>query len=69
MSQNVNVDKLIDAAIGQVPEEFQESLRNWIHRARKSEITKLSEELLEESDTAWQAFQSAAREVERRLQE
>ena len=65
----MDIDKLIEERVQVVPEEFRDDLRDWLCRARKGELSELSQEMLRKAQELWRAFDNAVREVETKLQQ
>jgi len=64
-----NHNRLIEEALGHVPNELQQELRNWISRARKGEVSELDRDMLRIAEKGWRAFDEAVKEVEKILQQ
>ena len=69
MAQVMNIDQLIEEAVQVVPKELQEDLRDWLCRAHKGELLELRREMLAKAEELWRAFDRAAKEVEKKLQQ
>ncbi len=69
MTLGPNIVGFVEQSIQAVPDELKEELRNWITDACSGKLAEVDQRLLGEADAAWQTFDSAAKEVERKLQE
>jgi hypothetical protein len=69
MSEAPNLDKLIEESIRNAPDELQAKLRHWLSRAKNGQLSDLNKEMLRRADDLWDAFDEAAKKVEKKLQQ
>jgi hypothetical protein len=69
MAQTLNIDNLIEEAVKAVPGELQNDLRDWLRRAQTGKLSEVSRETAEKVQELWRAFDNAANQVERKLQQ